>query len=339
MTPAVSVIVVNWDRCELLRSCLASLERQTYSDFEIVVVDNGSSDGSVAYLDSVTGPLLRVVKLDANYGFTGGANAGIRIARGRYIALLNNDAEAEPDWLRTLAAALDADDTAGMAASKILFAQDPSRIDKVGHLIYMDGLNHGRGSGETDRGQFDRDAEVLFPDGAAAMYRKAMLDQVGLFDERFFAYGDDADLGLRGRWAGWRCLYVAGACVLHQRSATAGEFSPFKAFLIERNRLWVALKLWPWPLLLVSPAFTVVRLVFHAYGALTGTGSSGRFARNSRSALVLSMARAYLAAFAQLGGILRSRSEVRRFRCLGSGEFMRLLWKHRITVRDLTLKG
>ena len=122
--------------------------------------------------------------------------------------MLNNDAEAEPGWLAALASAFEGRPDVGMAASKILVYEDPRRIDKVGHLIYPDGQNRGRGTGELDEGQYDRVEEVLWPDGCAAMYRRAMLDEIGGFDEDFFAYADDAELGLRARIAGWKCLYI-----------------------------------------------------------------------------------------------------------------------------------
>jgi GT2 family glycosyltransferase len=181
-----------------------------------------------------------------------------------------------------------------MCASKILFHGDRTRIDKAGHLMYPDGLNHGRGSGQPDRGQFENREEVLFPDGAAALYRREMLDVTGAFDEQFFAYGDDADLGLRGRLAGWNCLYIPTAVVYHVHSATAGEFSPMKAFLIERNRIWVAVKTFPPSLLLLSPIFTILRFAYHAYGSLLHVGSSGQFALQcSRSQLALMIVKAY----------------------------------------------
>ena len=333
-----SVVVVNLNRKDLLGRCLDSIWKQHFQDFEVVVVDNGSVDGSLDYLHSISRDRLHIVALPENLGFAGGVNAGIRVARGRYVATLNNDAEAESEWLGSLVECLENNPRVGMAASKILFAADHARIDKVGHLIYPDGLNHGRGSGEPDRGQFERNEEVLFPDGAAALYRTQMLDEIGLFDERFFAYGDDADLGLRGRLAGWTCIYVSKARVFHVHSATAGEFSELKAFLVERNRIWVALKLWPLPLLVVSPAFTLVRFVFHAYGAVTSTGSSGQFARQvSPRALVGAMLRAYWSGLTQFGAMWRSRSEIRRFQKLGSMEFIRLIWKYRISLRALTL--
>jgi GT2 family glycosyltransferase len=338
MSIPVSVIIVNLNRRELLQRCLESLWRQTYAGFEVIVVDNGSTDGSAGFLRGLADPRLRVVALDSNKGFAGGCNAGIAEARGRFIATLNNDTEADPRWIEELVGGIESGVSIGMCASKILFHNDRTRIDKAGHLMYPDGLNHGRGSGEPDRGQFDRREEVLFPDAAAALYRRDMLDTIGLFDEHFFAYGDDADLGLRGRLAGWTCLYVPTAVVYHVHSATAGEFSPVKAFLIERNRIWVAVKLFPLPLLLISPFFTVLRFAYHAYGSIFKVGSSGQYATEcSRSRLVLMMLKAYWSGFKYLPDMWRSRRKVRRFATLSDRNFTALLFKHRITLRALTL--
>ena len=338
MTPAVSVVVVNLNRRDLLGRCLESLWKQAFTDFEVVVVDNGSSDGSLEFLRSLNEPRLQIVSLPINHGFAGGCNAGIRPARGRYIATLNNDAEAQPHWLRELVQGIESDAAVGMCASKILFHGDRTRIDKVGHLMYPDGLNHGRGSGESDHGQFERREEVLFPDAAAALYKREMLDVIGLFDELFFAYGDDADLGLRGRLAGWNCLYIPTAIVYHVHSATAGEFSPLKAFLIERNRIWVALKTFPLSLLIVSPFFTFMRFAYHAYGSLFMVGSSGRFAAQcSRSELALMILKAYWSGLKFVPEMWRSRRKIRRFARLSNRDFADLLRKHRITLRALTL--
>lgn len=338
MTPVVSVIVANLNRRDLLGRCLESLWKQTRSDFEVIVVDNGSSDGSLEFLQSLSESRLRIVPLPVNRGFAGGCNAGIQQAQGLYIATLNNDAEADPRWLEELVGGMESGSSVGMCASKILFHGDRNRIDKVGHLIYPDGLNHGRGSGEQDRGQFERREEVLFPDGAAALYRREMLDVIGLFDERFFAYGDDADLGLRGRLAGWSCLYIPTAIVYHVHSATAGEFSPLKAFLIERNRIWVALKTFPLSLLVVSPFFTVLRLACHAYGSLFMVGSSGQYAAEcSRSQLVLMILKAYWSGLKFFPEMWRSRRKIRRFARLSDRDFANLIRKHRITLRALTL--
>lgn len=338
MSPRVSVVIVNLNRRDLLDRCLQSVWGQTFTNFEVVAVDNGSVDGSLAYLQGVVEPRLKIVALPVNQGFAGGCNAGIRAASGEWIATLNNDAEADPRWLEELLHAADANPAIGMCAAKILLAGQDRRIDKVGHLIYMDGLNHGRGSGQPDHGQFDLPEEVLIPDGAAALYRRSMLDTIGLFDERFFAYGDDCDLGLRGRLAGWTCRYVPTAVVHHLHSATSGKFSTLKAFLIERNRIFVALKLLPLPLLLVSPAWTIARMSFHAFGALLGVGSSGEYARDcSRLGLISAILRAYWSALKMFPGMWASRREIRRFARLSSAEFATLLWRHRISLRALTL--
>src|SRR6266566_4643160 len=336
--PEISVIVVNLNRRELLGRCLASLWRQTFSNFEVVVVDNGSTDGSMEFLRAISNQRLRIVSLSSNKGFAGGSNAGITVAKGRYIATLNNDAEADQRWLEELAVGIESDESVGMCASKILFSNDRKRIDKAGHLIYPDGLNHGRGSGQPDRGQFDQREEVLFPDAAAALYRREMLEVIGLFDEYFFAYGDDADLGLRGRLAGWKCLYIPTAVVYHVHSATAGEFSPLKAFLIERNRICVAVKIFPFSLLLISPFFTAVRLAYHAYGSIFMIGSSGQYAAEcSHTRLALMMLKAYWSGLKLFPEMWRSRRKIRRFARLTDRDFAALLRRHRISLRALTL--
>lgn len=260
----ISVVVVNWNRRDLLRNCLNSLARQQGVDFDVVVVDNGSTDGSLEMVrrEFSTGQpfALKLIVNERNLGFCAANNQGFAGSDSEFVALLNNDAEAEPEWLRSLVAAFDGRPEIGMAASKILVFEEPRRIDKVGHLIYLDGQNRGRGSGEIDNGQYDEVEEVLWPDGCAAMYRRAMLDEIGGFDEDFFAYADDAELGLRARIAGWKCLYVPPAVVRHHRGATLGLLSPERLVLIERNRLLLAAKLFPWSLLWLNGAYYLARI-------------------------------------------------------------------------------
>lgn len=338
MQRLVSVVVVNWNGAAYLADCLDSLYCQSYPCKELVVVDNGSTDGSCEWLRSNAGANFRLVELGSNFGFAGGVNAGIRVSRGEYVALLNNDASADRDWLHSLIACM-AQPAVGMVASKILFYDMRGTIDKAGHLFYPDGLNRGRGAGEPDRGQFDQDAEVLFPDGCAALYRRTMLDDIGLFDEQFFAYGDDADLGLRARWRGWQCLYTSGAVAYHRHSSSLGKYSPAKAFLVERNRFWVAVKLLPLPLLLVSPVLTLWRFLWHILSILSRRGLAGGVAREYTALKLLgSLIKAYMSGCAGLPAILKKRGEVFRRRTIGSGEFRALLRKHRISARELALR-
>ena len=322
-------MVVNWNRKQLLRACLASLERQEGVVFEIIVVDNGSADGSADMAEGEFAP--RVIRNPENRGFCAANNQGIAAARGQFIALLNNDAEAAPGWLAALRRACSSAPDVGMAASKILVWEDPRRIDKAGHLIFPDGQNRGRGAGALDTGQYDRQEEVLWPDGCAAMYRKEMLDRIGGFDEDFFAYGDDAELGLRARIAGWRCVYAPDAVVRHHRGATLGKGSAERLELIERNRVLLALKLFPWSLLCLNPLFFAVRLAAGLGMARRGAGDTAHFpGLAGKWAMARALLRADLRALRMAPRILRKRAGIRRIRKLSPAQLRRLIWANRL---------
>jgi GT2 family glycosyltransferase len=324
----ISIVVVNWNRKILLRACLFSLARQTVPA-ETIVVDNGSTDGSADMAEREFG--ARVVRNAENRGFCAANNQGIAIARGRYIALLNNDAEAEPNWLESLHGACSRHPDVGMAASKILVWENPERIDKVGHLIFPDGQNRGRGSGALDRGQFDREEEVLWPDGCAAMYRKEMLDAIGGFDEDLFAYGDDAELGLRARIAGWKCLYAPTAVVRHHRGSTMGKGSARRLALIERNRVLLAAKLFPWSLLWRNPYYFAQRVVAGAAMASRGEGDTAHFPGwRGKLRMAGGLLRGDLEALAMLPKTLGKRAQIDRIRKLSPREVHRLILDNRL---------
>jgi len=336
--PLVSVLVVNYNRADLLQECLESLIKQTFTDLEIIVVDNGSTDSSRTVLDSFPAGRVIPLFLDSNTGFAGGCNAGFRIARGTYVALLNNDATAAPDWISELVRAVHDFPEYGMWASKILFA-GTDIIDKTGHLIFWDGQNRGRGTGEKDTGQYDEVGGPLFPDGCAALYRRDLLEEAGGFDEDFFAYADDADLGLRLRWMGCHCGFAPKAVVHHRHSSTLGGFSPEKVYLVERNRFWLVLKNFPWPMVLVSPAFTLVRWAWNLAGLTAGKGPTGNYLKNSSvGSLVKAVLRAYLDAVRGVGPVLSRRREVFKNRRISSLDFFRLIRKYRISARQLALR-
>jgi GT2 family glycosyltransferase len=333
-----SIIVVNWNGIGFIRDCLQSARRQTYSPVELIVVDNGSTDGSREWLRANAARSYRLIEFDVNTGFGAGANAGIRASSGEFIALLNNDAVADDQWLACLIEAA-RDPGTGMAASKILFHDRRDVIDKAGHLLYPDGLNRGRGAGEIDKGQYDSEGEILFPDGCAALYRRQMLDDIGLFDEQFFAYGDDAELGLRGRWRGWRCAYAPAARVYHRHSSSLGKYSPFKAYLVERNRFWVAVKLLPWPVLILSPAYTMWRFFWHAWSIGQGRGLAGGVARDhSAGRLLGALVKAYVSGVLGLAPILRKRREIFSNRKVPNSEFFRMMRRYRISARELAIR-
>ncbi len=338
--PTIRVVVVNWNRKELLRACLESLAHQTHTSFEVVVVDNGSSDGSVEMVQNISQyyprPLL-LVRNSENRGFCAANNQGFMGAPNEFIALLNNDAEAEPRWLEAMEAAMRSAADVGMVASKIRVWEEPQRIDKVGHLIYPDGQNRGRGAGQLDRGQFDQIEEVLWPDGCAALYRRAMLDEIGGFDEDFFAYADDAELGLRARWAGWKCLYTPHAEVRHHRGATLGKGSGWRLTLIERNRVLLAVKLFPGNLLWANGAYLIARLTAGLWAALRNRGEVRHYKGPSgKLTAAWGLLRGTLSAIPMLPGMWRKRRALRSKRRLTSVEMRQLLLAHRIPLKELS---
>ncbi len=336
------MVVVNWNRRDLLRASLQSLTRQRVPHpFDVVVVDNGSHDDSVQMAETEFGHeasfRLKLVRNLDNRGFCEANNQGIAAVASDFVALLNNDAEAEPDWLESLLGAFEGRPDVGMAASKILVWEDPRRIDKVGHLIYPDGQNRGRGCGEFDTGQYDRVEEVLWPDGCAAMYRREMLDRIGLFDEDFFAYADDAELGLRARIAGWKCLYVPGAVVRHHRGATLGVRSTRRLELIERNRILLVAKLFPWSLLWLNGVYYLIRMAAGLLAAVRGKGEVSRYpGLRGKMAVALALLRADLAALRLLPKMLRKRRQLKAIRRLTPSEVRRLLLSNRISLKELT---
>ena len=243
--PTVSVVIPNWNGARLLPACLDALAAQTHVPLEVILVDGASTDDSVA-LVRARYPWVRLLELPRNRGFAGNANAGIRAARGAIIALLNNDAEAEPGWLAALVTGFDAPDV-GACTSKILLYDCRDVLNAAGDVYYRDGTPGNRGAWEVDRGQYDAEHEVFGASGCACAYRRAMLEDVGLFDERLWMYCEDVDLSFRAHLRGWRCRYVPTARVYHRLSATGG--GPLASYYCGRNFVHVALRNLPAPLL------------------------------------------------------------------------------------------
>lgn len=334
----VTVIIVNYNGLSHLKECLDSLRVQTLRDFEVILVDNASSDGSVGFVKE-NYPEVKIIKNQRNLGYGGGNNAGIKVSRGKYVVLLNNDTKVDPQWLQKLVEAAQKDETIGMCASKILNYYHPGIIDNAGLLMYRDGIGRGRGRLEKDTGQYNSEEEVFFPSGCAGLYRRAMLDEIGPLDEDFFLYVEDVDIGLRGRLAGWRCVYVPDAVVYHKYSATTEPYSPLKAYLVERNRIWVVLKCFPPGMILVSPFYTLLRYIMQGYGALTGKGASGRLMEStSVSKTLATLMKAYITALAGLGRMLGKRREMKGVKKIGKSEFRMWFRRFGVGAKEVSLK-
>ena len=246
--PRVSVIIPNWNTLKFLGPCLASLRKQTFRDFETALVDSGSADGSLSFV-AENFPEVETIALGENRGFSGAVNAGIRASEAEFAVLLNNDTEQDPAWLAELVRAADAHPEAGSFASKLVNFHDRRVLDGAGDALRKSGLPYRLGHGERDLGQFDEPVPVFGACAAAALYRREMLDDIGLFDEDFFAYCEDGDLSFRAQLAGYGCLYVPKAVVYHVGGAsTGGKRSQAATRLGTRNGICLLVKDLPAPL-------------------------------------------------------------------------------------------
>jgi GT2 family glycosyltransferase len=292
----VSAVVVHYRGLDDLRRCVAALGRSDWPDLEIIVVDNGSRDGLPA------GLRVRRVVLPSNVGFAAGANAGMQVATGSWIFLVNPDAEVDPACVRELATA-DVD----AAAARVLLRDHPDRLDNCGHELYPDGLNWCRGRGERAAGRYEEPEEVLLFSGAAVLLRRSALVAAGLFDPSYWAFGEDADLSLRLAARGLTCWYVPSAVVRHAVGASFGRTSMRKVFLVERNRARVAVTHLPLRWLAASPGWTLVRHLIMARGAAAGEGLAASWPPARRMLLPGVVAAAHLASLIDLPAGLRRR--------------------------------
>ncbi len=270
----VSIVIPNFNGRHLLADCLESIRCQTYPHREVIVVDNGSTDGSVDWLRREF-PDVRVIALPTNRGFAGGCNVGIRAARGEFIVTLNNDVYLEPTWLEEMVRVATGRADVGMVAARMLFSHNPCLVDSAGISVDRAGLAwHLNGGSSNDLIEDER--EVFGPCGGAALYRRALFDDVGTFDEDFFCYLEDVDLAWRAQAAGWRCLYAPRARAFHHHSSTAVEDSPFKRFHLGRNKVWLIAKNYPSPAVWLYLPMILLYDVVGLLGMLLFTRGGGR---------------------------------------------------------------
>ncbi len=265
----VSLVIVNWNGRHHLEQCLGSVAAQQGVEFETIVVDNGSTDGSVAFLRERF-PWVRLLALTSNTGFAGGNNAGAREAHGQYLVFLNNDTAAEPTWLQALVAGLDEANRFTVTTSCIVYMEDPRQVDSAGDGVLRWGgpfKRHHGGSVDDVR----QSEEVFAACGCAFLMPRALFEELGGFDEDFFVSHEDVDLSYRARLLGHRVRYVADAVVRHHGSATLGLVSEFSVRNGQRNAEWMYLKNTPlWILLRTLPGHLFYNLLATAYFARTG---------------------------------------------------------------------
>jgi len=326
----VSIVIPTLSADLKLSECLQALRLQSRSDFEVIVVDN-SGQGLVRR-NGLAGD-ARVIENPVNIGFGEAINQGMRSSTAPYLASLNDDAVPHSDWLDSLLTAIERRPDVGMCASQVrLFGED--RLDSAGMLIARDASSRQRGHGRLPE-DFPVAEETLFPSASAALYRRALLEETGGFDPGFFLYCEDTDLGLRARWAGWKCLYVPEAVVEHHYSHSSGRASPVKAYYVERNRLFVLAKNFPAGMLLAAPFAALARYGWHLWYLLKGRGSAARFRSegNAGPKMAWYVLRAHAALLSALPRLWRQRRQIMAHARITPAVFRHLLRSHAIGAR------
>jgi GT2 family glycosyltransferase len=310
--PLVSVIIPNWNGIHHLPACLDSLGRQRYARFEVILVDNGSTDDSLALL-ARRYPEVRLIPLGENRGFAPACNIGLQAARGEILVLLNNDTEVDPGWLAALVATFERHPEAGSVASKMLLFDQRDHLHTAGDFYRLDGTPGNRGVWQRDDGQFDDEVPVFSACGGSAAFRRAMLEKIGLLDEVFFFSCEDVDLGWRAQLAGWSCIYAPGAVVYHKLSATGAGV--VNSFYDGRNFIYLIVKDYPWSLLRRH-----WRSILRAQWHITHSALRAWHGEAARARL-----RGQLAGLWGIPRMLRARRAVQRTRKASDADLLRIL--------------
>jgi GT2 family glycosyltransferase len=305
------VIVPNWNGRELLEVLMPSLAAQDFEGASVLIVDNGSTDGSVNYLRE-SWPDVEVLALPGNVGFAPAVNRGIEAGDSELVALLNNDMEVEPRWLAELVAELDGHPEAGSATSKLLDFTNREMLDGTGDVLAWSGNANRRGQGDRDDGSYDDRREVFSACAGAALYRRTALDDVGRFDEDFFAYLEDVDWGFRARLRGWGCRYVPTSVAYHMGGATTRRTSDLEVYLNRRNQLALVIKNFP--------AGALLR-----YGWLVGLEQLHALWSALRTRALGAQLRAWRDALRRLPATFAKRREIQRRRPAGVRELRPLM--------------
>ncbi len=329
------VVILNWNGRSYLRECLRAAFAQTYPDYRVLVVDNGSTDGS-ADIARDEFPEAILLPLEKNLHFARGSNEGMRAAlrdpKCAHVVLLNNDTRADPEWLAELVRS--ADGRVGMVASKLLFMDHPRVLNSTGVVIARDGSSMDRGWNQPDDGRFDAVPDVFGASGGAGLYRRELLDQIGLFDEDFVAYFEDVDLAWRARFAGWEARFAPRSIVYHKYSASIGHVSPWREYQCERNRVWNLVHNYPWRYVVTGISWNATRLLASRL-PLGRTAVDPEATVESAPGSVPVHARARIDAYAGLERALRKRRMRLLNRRVAAAEVGRWLRRYGVSIHDI----
>lgn len=326
----VAVIIANWNGKKYLRGCLESLRNQTYKNFQVIFVDNGSDDGSVDFVRE-NYPEVMVKEIDRNIGFAGGYNLGFRLAmkneKIQWLVALNNDTKLDEKYLEEMVACAKHHSEAGSIQPKVLNFFEKDKIDCAGIYITRDGTAHNRGYSEIDKGQFEEEKEIFGVNATAALFSRKALEKTKLapgnfFDRDFFAYYEDVDLAWRMRLASFKAIYCPKARVFHVHSGTAGKASLFKAYYLHRNYFFTVFKNYPFGIMVRTLGWRFLsygRLVFNIF---SGQKRETEFAGGQgKMKVALVILKAWGSVFANILSISKKRHFIQKGKRINAAEF------------------
>ena len=314
--PKFSVVVLNWNGKHFLETCFLALRNQTFRDFETILIDNGSEDGSVEFVRA-NFPEVAVLALKENIGFAPANNAALEIAHGEWIVLLNNDTEAKTNWLAELHEASEAFPRAGSFASKMLFFDDRRRIDNCGFDMATMGLTVDLGREQRDGAPWDEPRNVFGACGGAAAYSRSMLETIGFLDPDFFMTFEDLDLSFRAQLRGYECVFVPGAIVYHRYRGTMTKYPARQVYFSQRNIEFAYLKNMPLGLIL---RYLPERFLYELGGAIYFT----------RVGVGRAFFKAKFDALRNLPMLLRKRREIQKHRTVTNAQLRSTLRANRL---------
>jgi GT2 family glycosyltransferase len=346
MQMGIAVVIANWNGKKYLKDCFDSLSVQTYQEFRIFFIDNGSTDGSVEfmkenYLQKQFQNRLDIIKFEKNTGFAKGYNVGMKKAfedkNIEYAFVLNNDTKLDEKCIEELLNLAKKHSEAGSIQSKVLNFYDPRKIDCAGILLSVDGVATNRGYGEKDSGQYDDETEIFGANGTASLFARKALEKTKLsageyFDNSYFAYYEDVDLAWRLRLAGFKSYYCPKAVVYHVHSATAGRISGFKAYYLNRNRFFTLIKNYPFcRLLLILFILTPVRYIFLLFRVIMKKGRKGaEFSGQSKGAVAKEILRAWRSVISNFPSLFKKRRVARKNKKASYAEVKRWFREYKV---------
>jgi GT2 family glycosyltransferase len=331
----VSVIIPNYNGGERIVPCIKSILAQTYQPIELVIIDNASSDGSLDLIRKQF-PNIRLIETGYNAGWGIACNVGMKATTGKYIALLNNDAFLEKDCVAQMVKAINRDPKFGSCASRILLWDQKDVTEVCGLVIHEDGSSCGRGRlGPAD--QYMKIEEVFCANDCCCLYRREMIDDVGDYDPDFFIYCDETDIGWKHQLAGWKCVYAPDAVAYHAHSRAAGSYSPFKAYHVERNRIFIAIKYFPFWMFVSSFFIAAYRYLYQWY--LSAFEKKGALAHYRKEHSLLAglriLLKAHWDALRKFPVMWRRRRSIQKTRRITHQDIRALFKRYGISTRDM----